>query len=521
MYFRLFVKLNKLKKMATELKGLNYFPVDIRFFQCDKIAIIEAEYGLKALAIVFKLLCRIYSEGFYMAWDERACKLFRLNACAECSAEELQAIVGALVKEGFFSAACFEKYGVLTSKGIQRRFFEAASRRKRMVIEREELLLIEPVAGWKKNGTAASASSSCDLAPHLVPLPDSDLALLPEEGLLPEGTSASAPPPPAGPAANEDTLSRVPDPAAGSAGGFPRAGFPSPCEKTNADISGKNVPISFQRRGKEKRETKRTLDVPVSPSSSSGQAGARNDKEKTAAGPIAPPEVFPGKGPDIPGTGLDTHANPANIHHARPEALFGTPTDPHGTGPDTAANPANIHHARPEAPLGTPPNSPGTPAPFGNTCRRWREILLGDEDWLASIVRISGKGGPILTELPAAMSLFEDHITTIGERYTLAAPSDYARRFVSWWRCLHFRPAQAIASPASRPQPAKPSPRPATGSPTAATFTPPAGSSPASSFTFPAVPTPALAADAGSRAERALQTSDAAAGIALQLIGQS
>lgn len=446
--------------MAIELKGLNYFPVDIRFFQCDKIAIIEAEYGLKALAIVFKLLCRIYSEGFYMMWDERACKLFRLNACAECSAEELQAIVAALVKEGFFSAACFEKYGVLTSKGIQRRFFEAASRRKRMVIERAELLLIEPGAGVKKTEPTACTPPSSD--------PACPLALREEEALAaPEVLPA------------EEALHRR---------------LASPFEKTNADISGKNASISSQRREKEKRETKRTLYLPTPTTTSSGQASATNDKEKTAAQPMPPAD----------------HPIPIANHPMHP------------------ANPPMPSTNHPMHPADTPTEAPDAPTPpFSTRCRRWRETLLGDEDWLASVVRISGKGSPVLAELPAAMSLFEDHITTIGERHTLAAPADYTRRFVSWWRCLRFRPAQAIACTTSRLYPAKSAPASAALPAASSSFAWQPMPTEAAPFPSPpAFPSPFPAASgsgsgSGSRAEKALQTSDTAAGIALQLIGQS
>lgn len=481
--------------MAIELKGLNYFPVDIRFFQCDKIAIIEAEYGLKALAIVFKLLCRIYSEGFYMMWDERACKLFRLNACAECSAEELQAIVAALVKEGFFSAACFEKYGVLTSKGIQRRFFEAASRRKRMVIERAELLLIEPGAGVKKTEPTACTPPSSD--------PACPLALREEEALAaPEVLPA------------EEALHRR---------------LASPFEKTNADISGKNASISSQRREKEKRETKRTLYLPTPTTTSSGQASATNDKEKTAAQPMPPADhpipianhpMHPANHP-MPSTNHPMHPadqlmSPAN--HPMPLADTSMPLA------DTPMHPADT----PMHPADTPTEAPDAPTPpFSTRCRRWRETLLGDEDWLASVVRISGKGSPVLAELPAAMSLFEDHITTIGERHTLAAPADYTRRFVSWWRCLRFRPAQAIACTTSRLYPAKPAPASAALPAASSSFAWQPMPTEAAPFPSPpAFPSPFPAASgsgsgSGSRAEKALQTSDTAAGIALQLIGQS
>lgn len=567
-----------------EIKGLNYFPVDIHFFQCDKIAMVEADYGLRAVAIVFKLLCRIYSEGFYMAWDERACKLFRLHACAECSAEELQAIVGALVREGFFSAECFDRYGVLTSKGIQRRFFEAASRRKRLEIDRRELLLVETAAAGKKEAAEGGAKRAARGSGKATGAEGDEVEVEAEveaevevevevegveevevevkeiermERVESEGTNETMPGKsgkgtdeskgggqrkgkiketermakadrPAGAtksnateesktteesnAAEESktaeesnaaeetkTTPSVLPPGAPPVRREKREKSPVVSPKTkNAGISGKNVDIATQRREEEKREKEsKASGKSTSASTTSSGACAYRGEEKTPEHPTAI------------GTGLT---------------------------PDSTAQTRDTPH----------------PSPFATTCRAWRETLLADEDWRASIVRISGKGIGILAQLPGAMALFEDHITTIGERHTLRAPSDYARRFVCWWRCLGFRHADALppshaapgpyvsgpyvsgpyvseaipaagATPASYPSPGRPATYAAYASCTASsagippgsgpTPPPPDGPYPARILRRPAAP------HAPSRAEQALQTSATAADIALQLIG--
>lgn len=395
--------------MAGELKGLNYFPVDIHFFQCDKIAIIEADYGLKALAIVFKLLCRIYSEGFYMTWDERACKLFRLNACAECSAEELEAIVGALVREGFFSAECFERYGVLTSKGIQRRFFEAASRRKRMEIDRRELLLVElegaakkeaggkgPEATEKGDGGTATASGGASAVVNRWGRED--------VGAMKKG-------PAEGGAAAGDVLPGHGGGEGSTGEGIKKfAAFP---EKGNVDILGENADIFSQRREKEKRGK-----------------DSKSLSESTS-------ELLPGAGGEEMGENKGT------------EVMRG------GGTAEGARRGAAVVSSASVSPLSQgAPASAFSASSFAAHCRDWRDALLADEDWRASIVRVSGKGFPVLAQLGGAMALFEDHITTIGERATLRTAADYARRFVCWWRCLGFRPAPAIVSPAAGLAPA-------------------------------------------------------------------
>ena len=51
--------------MATTYDGINYFPIAVNFMEENAMEVIEAKYGMKGLAIVLKLLCKIYKEGYY------------------------------------------------------------------------------------------------------------------------------------------------------------------------------------------------------------------------------------------------------------------------------------------------------------------------------------------------------------------------------------------------------------------------------------------------------------------------
>lgn len=119
-------------------QGLDYFPLDV---VCNgKIELIEAEFGLTGFAVVVKLFQRIYGErGYYCEWTDEVALLFgKKNGLGGNAVSE---IVGASIKRGIFDKAMFEKYGILTSVGIQERYFEAVSRRK-LVCVKEEYLLI-------------------------------------------------------------------------------------------------------------------------------------------------------------------------------------------------------------------------------------------------------------------------------------------------------------------------------------------------------------------------------------------
>ena len=50
--------------MSLQNKGLDYFSLNVDFFDNDKIALIEAEHGWKGSLITLKLLCRIARKDF-------------------------------------------------------------------------------------------------------------------------------------------------------------------------------------------------------------------------------------------------------------------------------------------------------------------------------------------------------------------------------------------------------------------------------------------------------------------------
>lgn len=119
--------------------GLDYFPLNVDIDQDDKIAIIEAQHGILGFAITIKLLMKIYSEGYYYDWTEKEQILFsrRVNV----NINELNAIINDCVKWGLFNKELFEKYKIMTSRGIQLRYFEAVKRRKRVEIAKQHLML--------------------------------------------------------------------------------------------------------------------------------------------------------------------------------------------------------------------------------------------------------------------------------------------------------------------------------------------------------------------------------------------
>lgn len=124
--------------MARPMKdGVDYFPLDVNLD--DKWELIEAEFGLKGFAIVVKLYQKIYSIGYYCEWTNEVELLFSRKIGE--GRGFVSEIVAASIRRGIFDKKMYDKYHILTSKGIQKRYFEAISRRKNFQIETKYLLL--------------------------------------------------------------------------------------------------------------------------------------------------------------------------------------------------------------------------------------------------------------------------------------------------------------------------------------------------------------------------------------------
>lgn len=111
-------------------EGLKYFPFDIDFFNDEKIEAISGEFGIKGEIATIKLLCAVYRNGYFIEWNEML-KMKLLKNLPGISSDLLEQIINRLVKWEFFDKGLFDSAKILTSHGIQKRYFEAIKRRKK------------------------------------------------------------------------------------------------------------------------------------------------------------------------------------------------------------------------------------------------------------------------------------------------------------------------------------------------------------------------------------------------------
>lgn len=124
--------------------GLDYFSLDC--YMNDKVKLIQAEFGLRGFAVVVKLFQKIYGErGYYCEWNDEVLLLFMVEQGVTSDSKNLiRDIVAACIRRDIFSRDLYEKYGILTSPGIQTRYLSASKRRGQIEMKKEYLLISVP-----------------------------------------------------------------------------------------------------------------------------------------------------------------------------------------------------------------------------------------------------------------------------------------------------------------------------------------------------------------------------------------
>ena len=116
-------------------EGLDYFPLDCKMD--DKVYMVEVELGLEGFALFIKLLMKIYNENYYIEWNERKAKIFATQNNTNINV--INTLINVCLNEGLFDDKLYKKYHILTSNGIQKRYFHSIKTRKDIYIIKEYL----------------------------------------------------------------------------------------------------------------------------------------------------------------------------------------------------------------------------------------------------------------------------------------------------------------------------------------------------------------------------------------------
>lgn len=110
-------------------KGLDYFPLDVSFFQDIKIRKLIKYQGGKALSVYIYLLCYIYKESYYIHWDDEL--PFVISEATGYDEGYILEVIKCSLNIGLFSTDLYEKNKILTSKALQARYLKICKDAKR------------------------------------------------------------------------------------------------------------------------------------------------------------------------------------------------------------------------------------------------------------------------------------------------------------------------------------------------------------------------------------------------------
>lgn len=125
-------------------EGLEYFPFDCGFFRDKKTRLVKAKFGAKGLAVLIHAFCEIYeNRGYYMTWDEDDCLMMAEAVGCGVSPELVSQVIEFSAARSLFDYTLFSQEQILTSRGIQKRFIQGASKRDNIRMRKDLFLLDE------------------------------------------------------------------------------------------------------------------------------------------------------------------------------------------------------------------------------------------------------------------------------------------------------------------------------------------------------------------------------------------
>lgn len=128
--------------MARPTKqGIDYFPLDCQFD--DKIEMYLIEKEAVGLAVLISIWQIIYSnQGYYITNNNDLLLIIKRRINVDIN--EVNSCINVCLRRNIFCCEMHDKHGILTSKAIQKRFYDAAQKKKSVQIIED--YVINPVS---------------------------------------------------------------------------------------------------------------------------------------------------------------------------------------------------------------------------------------------------------------------------------------------------------------------------------------------------------------------------------------
>lgn len=144
---------------APNKKGLDYFPKMVDFYDDDKIFDLMDEYGPLGVVVYEVILTIVYAQGYYLEISEDKLSRMVIRRIGNKWVRNQKAVVQVIhrcAELGLFDERLLGQ-GVITSEGIQRRYYEIAVKRMKRQLYSDKYWLLkknedgEPLLNAPKN----------------------------------------------------------------------------------------------------------------------------------------------------------------------------------------------------------------------------------------------------------------------------------------------------------------------------------------------------------------------------------
>lgn len=125
--------------MARPTKqGIDYFPIDVEFDDKIEMYILEKEgVGLAVLVSIWQIIYK--NEGYYTKSGDDLLLLVKKRINVDIN--EVSECVNVCLRRDIFDKSLHKKHGILTSRAIQKRYFDAAKKKKQVKVLSDYLLI--------------------------------------------------------------------------------------------------------------------------------------------------------------------------------------------------------------------------------------------------------------------------------------------------------------------------------------------------------------------------------------------
>ena len=132
-------------------KGLKYINLDVSFLQDRKIRRLIRRNGENAPLVYIALLCYIYTEGYYIKWDDDI--ILDLADAIRMDEKYIQDVIAGCLDVELLSRKMFDEHRILTSYGIQKQYQTICEQCKRKTTVEEYSLLVSSEGTFENNST--------------------------------------------------------------------------------------------------------------------------------------------------------------------------------------------------------------------------------------------------------------------------------------------------------------------------------------------------------------------------------